>query len=130
MLVSAVGALPVLLWRLDLHNYLTAFFILLCVQSFVGMLWNYIVDKLTQLRFEEALASQKLADSIQHIEINCSYCGANNLVRILLGKQNTFLCSTCKENNSVHIDITCARITKPIMPKAELSEIFKNLDTK
>jgi hypothetical protein len=130
LLISATGALPTLFWGMNLSNYAAWFFIIMAVQLFIGRLWNHRVDQFTRLKMEQINFNNERLNAAQHINISCAYCGTVNAVKLLLGTDNRFTCSACEETNSVIIDTASARITEPIMPKAELANIFKNIDKK
>jgi len=130
LIISAIGALPSLFWNASFSNYLVTFFILTALQLFIGNLWNYFVDQKNKLQFEQVTVANKLTDSIQYLKTICAYCGTSNLVKIFINENNTYVCEACKQKNSIQIQTSSARITKPIMPKAELAEIFNKLDNK
>ena len=130
LIISAIGSLPVLFLGFNLANYLSVFAILIAVQLFIGGIWNYFIDKTVRLEMEKVDAANNLAYSVQHLKMDCAYCGTQNYVKILVGQENKFECEACKQKNSVVLSITTARITEPIMPKSELSEIFKGIDNK
>jgi len=128
-IISFIGALPSLLWGLSLVNYFSTASIIFAVQLFIGGAWNYYVD-MKNLREQRKIdAANELVDSVQNIQICCAYCGAINTAAILVGDNNTFECNTCKEINSVILSCSAARTTHPIMPKAELANIFKSIDS-
>ena len=129
-LVAAIGALPVLLWGASLPNYLATFCILIALQLFLGKLWNYLVDRSIRLRMEKVVAANAMAEAVQLLQVVCAYCGTSNLAKIYIGEDNLFDCEACGQENAVQISTSTARVTKPIMPKADAAEIFKELDKK
>jgi len=130
VLTSLLASLPVLLFGLSVARYFATFFILVALQLFVGKLWNYYVDHKTNLEMEKVNATKAMADAVQHLQVTCAYCKTLNLAKILLGEDNTYECTACKEVNTVLIETSSARTTQPIMPKAELATIFNNIDKK
>lgn len=130
LLVSMVGALPSLFWGFSICNYLAWVFIITAVQLFIGKLWNYFIDRNHILEMEKIQTASLVADAIQYIQLACAYCGTNNMVKILLAEENSFKCEACEQINGVVVHTTCTRKTNPIMPKAEVAEIFKNIDKK
>jgi len=129
LIISALGALSYgLFWGLTISNYIASFCIIAALQLFIGGLWNYRIDRYARLELKKINAATAMADAVQHIEIVCAYCGTTNLVKILVGEENTFNCDACKQANAVFITTSSARITQPIMPKEELATIFKNID--
>ena len=129
-LVAAVGAVPALLWGLSWVNYLATFCILIALQLFLGKLWNYLVDRSIRLRMEKVQAANALAEAVQLLQVTCAYCGTTGLTKIYIGEDNKFNCDACKQENAITISTSTARVTKPIMPKADAAEIFKELDKK
>lgn len=130
VIVSALGALPSLIWGFKLYNYLAWVAILTAIQFAAGRLWNYFIDRRIDASVRQSAATEALANSIQYAELSCAYCGTRNVVRVLIDRENTFTCEACKEISSIQIGMSTARITQPIMPKAELASIFKGLDKK
>jgi len=130
LLTAAIVSLPVLLIGLSASRYFSTFFILVALQLFLGKLWNYYVDRNTFLEMEKVNAANAMADAVQHLQVTCAYCKTINLVKILIGEDNTYECTACHETNSVAIETSSARTTNPIMPKAKLAAIFNNIDKK
>ena len=130
LIVSAIGAVPALCWGFSWGNYFAVFFILTALQLFLGRLWNYFVNRKERLQMEQVNAANALADAVQYLQVVCAYCGTTNLVKILIGEENKYDCEACSLTNSVQISTSSARITKPIMPKSELADIFKSIDDK
>ena len=128
LVISALGALPCLFWNMGIRNYLAWFFIITAAQLTIGKMWNYSVDRKIRLQMEKVNAAKTIANSFQYIEIRCAYCSTANMAKLLVGKENKFVCEACKETNAVILNTSSARITQPIMPKAEVAEIFKSLD--
>jgi|GEM_PF-5437580 len=126
--ISFIAAAPFLLFGLSWASYWSAFAVIFAIQLFLGGCWNYFVNTKNRAEQRRLKAADELADAVQNIEISCAYCHSNNMVPILVGHDNRFICSTCKEKNAVMISCAAARTTDPIMPKAELAEIFRNLD--
>ena len=130
-IIAGVGALPTLLWGFSKENYLATFCILIVLQLFIGKLWNYFIDRRANIETEKIRVADELKKAVQHIGVTCAYCGTANLTNVLIGEdKNTYVCVACKETNSVQIAVSSARTTTPIMPKAELANIFKNIDKK
>ena len=77
---------------------------------------------------EKVDSANALAEAIQYLPTTCAYCGTANLTKIMLDRDNSFNCEACGEKNAVIIESSTARITMPIMPKAEAAEIFNSLD--
>lgn len=130
LVVSALAALPSLIWGFKLYNYVAWIAILSAIQLAAGRLWNYFIDRKIDAVIRKADAAEALANSIQHIELRCAYCETKNIVRIRIDIENTFTCAACKETNSVQINLSTSRVTTPIMPKEEAASIFRDLDKK
>jgi len=128
LIVSMIGSLPVLLWGGTGSDYFATCCILIALQLFIGKIWNYFIDKRLDIHLEQAKASSLLAESLQYLSTNCAYCGTTNLVQIIVGKDNTFECTACKQKNLIMIETSCARITTPVIPKADLNSIFSSID--
>ena len=130
LIISSIGGLVGLFWGLSWGNYFGTFFGLIAIQLFIGKLWNYFIDKKTHTTIEKIKSDNIMAAAAQYVQLTCSYCGTTNSVKLYVGKNNTYKCEGCKETNSVQIATSSARTTQPIMPKAELAEIFKGIDNK
>lgn len=129
-MVSALVSLPSLFFGLSVTNYFSWFVVTAGIQLFLGKLWNYFVDRRVRLKIAQVNSANALAEAVQLLKVTCSYCGTANLAKIYIGEDNTYDCDACKQTNSVQISTTSARVTKPIMPKAELAGIFNDLDNK
>ncbi len=129
-LVSAVAALPSFFFGLSVVNYFSWFAVATAVQLFIGKLWNYFIDRRIRLRSSQVAAANALSEAVQKLKVTCAYCGTSNLANIYIGEDHVYECEACNETNSGQITTASARVTTPIMPKAELADIFKNLDTK
>ena len=130
LILSAVGALPSLFWGFSFGNYFATVSILFVAQLFIGRLWNYHVDSKEFVAMEKINSAKALADAVQHVSLSCAYCNTSNLAKIYVGKENIYKCGACNQINSVQLSTSSARVTEPIMPKAEVAEIFKNIDNK
>ena len=85
----------------------------------IGTLWNsFELFKATQYAKELDMA-QKIVDAHQEINIGCATCNAINTTRILLNKDNDFVCIKCGATNSILMNFTTAIKTTPITPQQE-----------
>jgi len=108
-------------------NFFAGFFIAVVLQFFGWWLFDIYTNKKFMASMANARAQNNLADSYQNIELVCSYCGAKNITRILLNKNNTFKCMNCNNVNGIKIELTTTRTITPLIADKELSEIFSKL---
>lgn len=127
--ISLIGGIPALLWGFTLYNYLSLVSIVLAVQLFVGTLYNSYISSKTRISNNKLESERLMAESIQNIEISCAYCGTKNSVPVIIGIDNKFECTTCRETNSVLLSCSAARTTNAVMPKREAADIFKSIDS-
>jgi len=128
IIIAFFCALPSLLIQRSAVAYFSTFFVLLGLELFVGKLWNYWVDNKTTIEMGKIDATNALINASQSIIIECAYCRTKNTVKIYVGSDNKYTCTGCKEINSVKLGLKSCRVTNPVMPKEQVSEIFKNLN--
>jgi len=109
------------------HSFWAVALSALAIQWFLSGLWNVYLNLKFKLLFEEAQAQTRLADAYQNIELACSYCQVKNVTRIALGKENSFDCQGCNQNNSIDIKLTTSRSLKPVIADSALKQIFEKI---
>lgn len=128
LIISAVASLPTLLFGLSISRYLTTFCILIALQLFIGGMINYYISKKEILDLKKIDAINNLTHSVQYVDINCSYCGSLNNVRLLLNEKNIYDCTACNQSNSILVSISSSRVTNTPLPKEDVIKIFKSID--
>lgn len=122
------GFIPLAFTGLSWSVYLGTFAATTSLQLFIGKLWAMHVERATAVAMEELSTKQKFIESVQYVDIQCAHCAQTNRIKILLNKDNSYTCTSCKQQNSVLIEMSTARKTVPLndVSKGIFESIEKN----
>ena len=126
-IVSAVsGLLATAGWLFGINFWIT-FLVASAAQLVIGALWNTYIENKSMLEREAIMASNRLANSMQVLQLSCAYCGVTNIAEVAVAKENKFDCTSCHSTNKIQMSFTTTRITEPVVKDKVLSEIFKTV---
>ena len=92
----------------------------------LGYLSSGIAEKRNKYYIQRERLLIGFKESQQYARLNCSYCNTANDVKLTLGKETTYKCTQCANNNIARITISSARVTTPVDTSPKTMETLLN----
>ena len=124
-IILALSVLFVWGWGIAIIVFWGAIF----VEFLVDNVAKYRLEKRYELQLATLNRDAKEIESRKLLNTHCAYCNRTNVIK-LFENDNKYVCRYCQQENKVKVDIHSIRITTPVNIKADVTNIFKSIDTK